>query len=38
MQSQRGAFIITFDCEGKWGMADKINRQHERMLTNEQLK
>ncbi len=37
MQSKRGTFIISFDCEGKWGMADKINEHHERMLTNDQL-
>ncbi len=37
MQLDRGAFIISFDCEGKWGIADKVNDRHVRVLTNENL-
>jgi peptidoglycan/xylan/chitin deacetylase (PgdA/CDA1 family) len=28
-----GTFIISFDCEGKWGMADRITPHHDRFLT-----
>ena len=27
-----GTFIISFDCEGKWGMADRITPHHDRFL------
>lgn len=30
-------FIISLDCEGKWGMADHISEYHRRTLTNENL-
>jgi len=32
-----GTFIISLDCEGKWGMADCINEHHNQFLTNENL-
>lgn len=37
MQHDRGALIISFDCEGKWGVADKINEHHVRAFTNKNL-
>lgn len=30
-------FILSFDCEGKWGSADCLTAQHRRDLTNEKL-
>jgi len=30
----RGVFIISLDCEGKWGMADHISEHHTRYFTN----
>jgi len=33
----RSTFIISLDCEGKWGMADHISEYHRRTLTNENL-
>jgi hypothetical protein len=30
-------FIISFDCEGKWGMADKISEHKSKLLTNKNL-
>jgi hypothetical protein len=30
-------FIISFDCEGKWGAADHISGHQRRILTNERL-
>ena len=32
-----GIFIISFDCEGKWGVADILNSHHEHYVTNERL-
>jgi len=32
-----GTFIISFDCEGKWGMADRITAHHDRVITREAL-
>lgn len=32
-----GKFLLSFDCEGKWGMADRLNRHHHRCLTKENL-
>jgi len=32
-----GNFIISFDCEGKWGVADHLNGNHEAYLTNKNL-
>ena len=29
-----GRFIISLDCEGKWGMADKLQPYHHRLLTD----
>lgn len=30
-------FIISFDCEGKWGMIDHLSEQNSNLLTNERL-
>ncbi|MRR54714.1 MAG: hypothetical protein EG822_09420 [Deltaproteobacteria bacterium] len=30
----KGVFIISLDCEGKWGMADHVTEHHTRCLTN----
>ena len=30
-------FIISFDCEGKWGMIDNLSEQNSNLLTNERL-
>lgn len=32
-----GCFIVSFDCEGKWGMADHLTGDHHRFLTDENL-
>lgn len=32
-----GCFIVSFDCEGKWGMADHLTDTHHRLLTDESL-
>jgi peptidoglycan/xylan/chitin deacetylase (PgdA/CDA1 family) len=32
-----GTFIISFDCEGKWGMADGLRPYHHRLLTDRAL-
>jgi peptidoglycan/xylan/chitin deacetylase (PgdA/CDA1 family) len=32
-----GRFIISLDCEGKWGMADKLEPFHHRLLTDDAL-
>jgi len=32
-----GNFIISFDCEGKWGFSDHINDHHDAFLTNANL-
>jgi hypothetical protein len=34
---RQGTMIISLDCEGKWGMADKIGPYHENFLTDEAL-
>ena len=31
-----GIFIISFDCEGKWGI-DELNSHHEYYFTNDRL-
>jgi len=33
----KGRFIVSLDCEGKWGMADKLQPYHDRLLTDEAL-
>lgn len=30
-------FILSFDCEGKWGLADQISEYHTKTITNENL-
>lgn len=30
-------FIVSFDCEGKWGAADHLTPRHHQILTNERL-
>jgi peptidoglycan/xylan/chitin deacetylase (PgdA/CDA1 family) len=32
-----GTFIISLDCEGKWGMADHLEPYHQRLLTDRAL-
>ncbi|HEV2079645.1 MAG TPA: polysaccharide deacetylase family protein [Allosphingosinicella sp.] len=32
-----GRFIVSLDCEGKWGMADALQPYHHRLLTDEAL-
>ena len=32
-----GRFIVSLDCEGKWGMADSLRPYHHRLLTDEAL-
>lgn len=32
-----GTFILSLDCEGKWGMADHLDRFHDEMLTSARL-
>jgi peptidoglycan/xylan/chitin deacetylase (PgdA/CDA1 family) len=32
-----GTFIISLDCEGKWGMADHLEPHHQRLLTDRAL-
>jgi peptidoglycan/xylan/chitin deacetylase (PgdA/CDA1 family) len=34
---KRGQFVVSLDCEGKFGMADKISEFHHKHLTNENL-
>lgn len=34
---KQGTFIISLDCEGKWGVAEKVYDHHRRTLTNENL-
>lgn len=38
MNDMKGRFIISFDCEGKWGMADHITPEINRKLTTVVLK
>ncbi len=33
-----GTFILSLDCEGKWGMADHLTADHHRWLTRERLR
>lgn len=37
MPAAPGQFIISLDCEGKWGMADHITAHHNRHLTHANL-
>lgn len=37
LPSRAGKFVISLDCEGKWGMADKIGPFHDRYITHEGL-
>ena len=32
-----GTCIISLDCEGKWGMADRLNSDHEKLFSEENL-
>jgi peptidoglycan/xylan/chitin deacetylase (PgdA/CDA1 family) len=32
-----GRFIVSLDCEGKWGMADSLEPYHDRLLTDDAL-
>ena len=32
-----GIFILSLDCEGKWGASDHINNHHKLHFTNERL-
>jgi peptidoglycan/xylan/chitin deacetylase (PgdA/CDA1 family) len=32
-----GQFILSFDCEGKWGVADDLGSPHARQLTDQRL-
>lgn len=32
-----GTFILSLDCEGKWGMADCLDRRHQELLTSVRL-
>ena len=34
---EKPVFIISFDCEGKWGFADNISSHQQNMLTNTRL-
>lgn len=34
---QEACFIVSFDCEGKWGFADRINSYHHQRFTNYNL-
>jgi peptidoglycan/xylan/chitin deacetylase (PgdA/CDA1 family) len=38
MAPKRGQFVLSLDCEGKFGMADKISEFHHKHLTNENLR
>ena len=31
-------FLLTFDCEGRWGVADHLSSRHRRELTDERLR
>ena len=33
----QGRFLLSFDCEAKWGMADCLTEHHHEALTNEHL-
>jgi hypothetical protein len=37
MSLARGEFIVSLDCEGKWGMADVITPHHDRHITRANL-
>ncbi len=37
LSDKPGKFIISLDCEGKWGMADKITPFHDRYITKDSL-
>ena len=34
---QKACFIISLDCEGKWGFADRIGPSHDQVLTHQNL-
>ena len=34
---QKAIFIISFDCEAKWGMADNIDQKLNNVLINSEL-
>ena len=34
---QKACFIISLDCEGKWGFADRIGLSHDQVLTHQNL-
>lgn len=34
----KGRFILSLDCEGKWGVADHLTADHHRLLTDERLR
>ena len=36
--AKRGQFVVSLDCEGKFGMADEISEFHHKHLTNENLR
>jgi peptidoglycan/xylan/chitin deacetylase (PgdA/CDA1 family) len=33
----KGCFIVSLDCEGKWGMADKLRPEHHRLFNEDSL-
>jgi hypothetical protein len=35
---QQAIFIISLDCDGKWGLADRISDHHIRYFTNENIR
>lgn len=38
LTQDQGVFILSLDCEGKWGVADRISEHHIRYFTNENLR
>src|SRR5437868_5867516 len=36
-QKDQATFILSLDCEGKWGVADQLSERHEAYLTTKQL-
>ena len=36
--AKSGQFVVSLDCEGKFGMADKISDFHNRHLTDQNLR
>lgn len=37
LSNNLGKFVISLDCEGKWGMADKITSYHNKYITKDSL-